>query len=344
MSAWSRHRICIVPELSGVGGMVTFQDKFIQGLEAREVEVTFDLDDPTQRALLVIGGTRRLHYLWRARVSGIPTLQRLDGMNWLHRRTFTGPRHFLRAEWGNWLLAFIRRRFADTLIYQSEFARTWWERVGGPVEAESRVVHNGVDLSQYRPEGPGEPPEDRYRILLVEGSLSGGYQMGLLHAVQMASLAESQLDRSVELMVVGRVEPSVRRRVTRISAVSILWEGLQPAEKIPEIDRSAHLLYAADLNAACPNAVIEAMACGLPIVAFDTGALSELVQGEAGLLVPYGGDPWQLDPPDVESLASAAVEVITEQGRYRKGARARAEAAFALDDMVEGYLDAVGWA
>jgi glycosyltransferase involved in cell wall biosynthesis len=323
--------------------MVTFQQKFIRGLEARGVEVTFDLDDPTQRALLVIGGTRRLHYLWRARVSGIPVFQRLDGMNWLHRRTFTGPRHFLRAEWGNWLLALIRRRYADYLIYQSEFARAWWERVAGPTEAESRVVHNGVDLSQYRPDGTGEPPQDRYRILLVEGSLSGGYQAGLEHAVQMASVAEGRLDRPLELMVVGRVARAVQRRVTRMSAVPIRWEGLQPLEKIPEIDRAAHLLFAADLNAACPNAVIEAMACGLPIVAFDTGALSELVRDGAGLLVPYGGDPWQLDPPNIEALATAAAEVLSAQESYRQAARTRAEAAFGLSDMVEGYLEAIGW-
>ena len=52
-----------------------------------------------------------------------------------------------------------------------------------------------------------------------------------------------------------------------------------PRERIPELDRSAHLLYSADLNAACPKSVIEALACGLPVVAFDTGALPELVQG-----------------------------------------------------------------
>jgi glycosyltransferase involved in cell wall biosynthesis len=344
MSSWSRRRLCIVPEVSGVGGMVTFQEKFVQGLEAWDIEVTFNLDDPTQRALLVIGGTRRLHYLWRARVSGIPILQRLDGMNWLHRRTFTGPRHFLRAEMGNWILAFIRRRYADQLIYQSEFARTWWERVAGPVNAESRVVHNGVDLTQYRPDGPGEPPRDRYRILLVEGSLSGGYQTGLEHAIQMATLAEGQLDRPLELMVVGRVEPAVQRRVTRMSAVPIRWEGLLPLETIPEIDRSAHVLFAADLNAACPNAVIEAMACGLPVVAFDTGALSELVQDGAGVLVPYGGDPWRLDPPNIEALAAAAVEVISDQEGYRQAARSRTEAAFGLNRMVGEYVEAIGWA
>ena len=45
-----------------------------------------------------------------------------------------------------------------------------------------------------------------------------------------------------------------------------------------------------------PNSVIEALACGLPVVSFDTGALPELVTPGAGRVVAYGGDPWRLDP------------------------------------------------
>jgi glycosyltransferase involved in cell wall biosynthesis len=81
------------------------------------------------------------------------------------------------------------------------------------------------------------------------------------------------------------------------------------------------------------------MACGLPVVAFDTGALPELVDNACGRLVPYGGDPWQLEKPDVASLAGAAVEVLSDLPRFRQAARERAESAFGLDAMVESYLD-----
>ena len=111
-----------------------------------------------------------------------------------------------------------------------------------------------------------------------------------------------------------------------------------PRERIPEIDRSAHLLFSADLNAACPNSVIEALACGLPVAAFDTGALNELVTGDAGRLVPYGGDPWKLEPPDIPALAIAAAEILRDQPRFRSAARAHAESALGLEKMVDGYL------
>jgi glycosyltransferase involved in cell wall biosynthesis len=110
-------------------------------------------------------------------------------------------------------------------------------------------------------------------------------------------------------------------------------------ERIPEIDRSAHVLFAADINPACPNSVIEALACGLPVAGFDTGALSEIVTDPCGKIVPYGGNPWELDPPDIDGLARGVNIIINEQAGYRKAARMRAETEFGLDKMVEGYLD-----
>jgi glycosyltransferase involved in cell wall biosynthesis len=119
----------------------------------------------------------------------------------------------------------------------------------------------------------------------------------------------------------------------------IEWAGLIPHEKIPDIDRSAHMIFSADLNAACPNSVIEAMACGTPVIAYDTGALPELLGEEGGRIASYGGDPWKLDPPDIDSLVEAAHEVLVRNSDYRSSARTRAVNVFNVDRMVEQYMD-----
>jgi glycosyltransferase involved in cell wall biosynthesis len=85
--------------------------------------------------------------------------------------------------------------------------------------------------------------------------------------------------------------------------------------------------------------VIEALACGLPVVGFDTGALPELVTGDAGRIVPYGQDVWRLETPDVAGLAQAAAEILGDLQRFRFAARARAGQAFGLDRMVAAYLE-----
>ena len=336
-------RLCIFPSPSGLGGMVSFKHKLIKGLASFGVEVCLDLRDTPYDAVLVIGGTRHFGGLWRARRRGVPILQRLAGLNWLHRLRRTGIRHYLISEIRNWLLATIRSRLADGVIYQSQFVRTWWERACGPTPVPAYVVLNGVDLEEYSPTGPSQRPIDRYRLLLVEGRLGGGYELGLEHAVGLAERLVGEVQRPVELMVVGRVPPAIREQIECSPEVLLRWEGVVPPDRIPEIDRSAHLLYSADLNTACPNSVIEALACGLPVVAFETGALPELVKEDAGRLSPYGGDPWRLDPPDMDSLTQAALEVLIDQPRFRTSARMRAEACLGLERMVVGYLTALGW-
>jgi len=342
-SLLSSKKLCVLPRISGVGGPASFQLQLVKGLATLGVEVCNDLRDTPYDAVLVTGGTRQLVGLWHARRRGVPILQRLAGINWLHRQRRTGLRHFLRAERGNWLLATIRARLADGVIYQSQFARAWWERVYHSTPVPAYVVLNGVDLEDYTPSGSGQRPSDRYRLLMIEGILGGGYEIGIEHAVGLAERLAGEVGRSVELMVVGRVAPALRERVEHSPEVLLSWVGSVPRDRIPEIDRSAHLLYSADLNAACPNSVIEALACGLPVVAFETGALPELVKEDAGRLSPYGGDPWKLDPPDVDRLAQAALEVLGDQPRFRANARMRAEACLGLERMVEGYLAALGW-
>jgi len=344
-------RVCLVPRMNGVGGMVSFQHKLADGLRRRRLEIAYNLADRPYQAVLVIGGTRDLVGIWRAKRDGIPVVQRLDGMNWLHRLGGdfrTGLRHYLRAEYGNFMLRFIRSRLASRIVYQSEFVRGWWERVYGATPAASRVIHNGVDLQVFTPSGSEQPPGDRLRLLMVEGSLMGGYERGLQVGVQLlerlANDPLTALGKPVELGVVGRVPEALQRRwevylSQRAANARISWAGLISPQEIPPVDRAAHLLYSADVNPACPNSVIEALACGLPVLAFDTGALPELVPPAAGRLVAYGGDPWRLDPPNIASLAQGALEIIQADEDMRHAARLHAEAAFGLDAMVEAYLD-----
>ena len=334
-------RVCVVPRVSGVGGMVSFRTRLVEGLRRRGLQVTDRLDDGPYRAVLVIGGMHDLPGLWQARRRGIPVVQRLNGMNWIHRLRRTGLKHFLRAEYGNCLLASIRQRLATRIVYQSQFSKHWWERVYGPLNAPVSVVYNGVDLDSFSPNGSGEPPSNCVRILVVEGNLAGGYEGGLESAVVSAERLQELLRKPVEVVVVGRVTPTLQSAWQQQARVRLNFSGLVKGERIPELARSSHLLYAADVNAACPNSVVEALACGLPVLAFDTGALREMVPVQAGRVVAYGGDPWKLDPPDTRLLAQAAVEVLATLPAFRSGARRWAEQVFGLDRMLDGYCQAL---
>lgn len=334
--------VLVLPNPRAVGGPASFRARLIAGLVARGVAEVTSVDDPACRAMLVIAGTNRLGDLIAARRRGIRIVQRLNGMNWIHRVRRTGLRHALRSEVNNLVLAIIRRGLAGRIVYQSEFSRGWWERVYGPLPTPASVVYNGVDLTAYTPAGPETPPGDRLRLLLIEGRLSGGNEAGLENALALArELSARAAPLPVELAVAGEAPPALRSVMEARYGLRVDWLGVVPRGAVPALARSAHVLFSADVNAACPNSVVEALACGLPVAAFDTGALGEMLRGGAGRVVPWGADYWRLEPADLPALAQAVLEIAREQDRYRAAARRRAEQAFGLDSMLDGYLDAL---
>lgn len=328
-------RICIVPRVEGLGGVTSFRLKFENGLRARGVDV---INDPSQTAdaVLVLAGTRHLLPLWRARRRGVRVVQRLDGINWIHRVRWAGPRYTVRAIYGNANLSFIRRRLADHVIYQSQFIQRWWEDWYKPARVPASVIINGVDLARYTAQGLHERPTGHYRILVVEGSLAGGQNYGIHNAVDLAATLAKK--HKIELMVVGRVDGRTKNLLGHQTVFRMQFMDSIPREQIPWLMRSSHVLFSAEINPPCPNSVIEALACGLPVIGFDTGSLSEIVRGDAGRLVPYGANEWKLETPDTSALANATLEVLDEQDRFRTLARARAEAVFDVEKMVDEYL------
>ena len=335
-----QYSICLTPRYER-GGPASFQRRLEAGLIRRGYHVTYDLHEADVKSVLVIGGTRQIGPLLQLRRKGVRIVQRLNGMNWIHRQRSTGLRHYIRAEYGNWLLAFTRRFLVDQVVYQSNFSRQWWQRIYGSTVHPDGVIYNGVDLADFHPDGEGSPPEKQIRLLVVEGNLGGGYENGLETAALLAGEIARRQPLPLELMVAGGVSSTLQAEWQQRSPVPVQFIGVVARERIPALDRSAHLLYAADINAACPNSVIEALACGLPVLAFDSGALNELVLGQAGRVVPYGGNPWKLDPPDVPALAQASLEILSNWQMSHQAARQRAEEAFGLDTMVERYVQAL---
>jgi glycosyltransferase involved in cell wall biosynthesis len=103
---------------------------------------------------------------------------------------------------------------------------------------------------------------------------------------------------------------------------------------MPGVYRGADLLLVTSFREGHSLAVLEAMACGLPVVAFDIPSIREqITHAEGGLLVPYG---------DLAALSRAVVELsedaamCVEMGRRN---RERAVADFTVERMVQDYRD-----
>lgn len=333
--------IGIIPGVRGLGGPASFHEKFADGVTRQGYKLTYDLNQPDLDAVLVIAGSRHLNLLRRVKNRGVPIIQRLDGMNWIHRARWTGIKHCLRSEVNNWILKVIRNHIASRIIYQSRFSREWWERKYGPLDKPTAVIYNGIDLARYTPPRDISPISDGIRVLLVEGHLKNGLEQGLFNAVNAMQEWRSHLGLPILLSAAGDIPESIQRKVESRLPGRFQWLGILPRQGVMREMQRSHIFLSVEMNPACPNSIIEALACGLPVLGWENGAIRELVDEKSGALIPYGGNVWKGEPASTEGFLEKANSLVDHLAEFRQGARRRAEECFSLDDMLAKYLQVI---
>ncbi len=166
------------------------------------------------------------------------------------------------------------------------------EDLGVPAD-RVRVIPNGVDGARY---SPGDRAESRRRLGLKESGrllLSVGHlsaRKGVHRVVRV--LPELLRDfPNLTFAVVGGMEAaglyeaSLRRSIAGLGLTDrVLMAGPRPPEEVEGWLRAADLFVLASAREGCPNAVWEAMACGLPVVSTRVGEVDRMVPDYAGMV------------------------------------------------------------
>lgn len=243
----------------------------------------------------------------------------------LHARRFTGA----------WRLEGARR-LADAFISISRVIHGELRQIGIPEERIWRIP-NGVDVEVFRPASKPEKDELRRRLGLPDGPLvvSAGRlspEKGvdvLLEAWPHVLAGEPR----ARLLVLGegensnRLELEARARQLRLDA-SVHFAGAVP--DVSDHLRAADAFALPSRSEGLPVALLEAMACGLPIAATAVGGTPEvLTDGEQGRLVPA---------EDAGALGRGLLEALSGAGAaWGEAARARAVARFSMDAIAERH-------
>jgi glycosyltransferase involved in cell wall biosynthesis len=217
-------------------------------------------------------------------------------------------------------------RSAAHVVYQSAFCKETVDRFVGPPTGSWEVLHNAVDTRTFVPldRPPGGTP-----VLLLAGDQSQSYRL----TVALDTLA---LLPDARLLVAGSLVGGEEHIDELGLADRVELVGRYAQRDAPALYRRAHVLLHPKVNDPCPNVVLEALACGLPVVHSATGGTVELV-GEAGVGVP-SETTWERDVlPAPAELAEAVRTVLARLDDYRATARGRAVAQFDLAPWVERH-------
>ncbi len=216
----------------------------------------------------------------------------------------TNPwQRFTTRRWFGFLRMQVRvARRLPAIVTVSESSRTDIAAQMGVAEERMTVVPVGVDHTVFRPRPEVAPVPGR----LMVTSSSDVPMKGLVPLLE--AVAKLRTERPVELVVIGRPRPGGRvdRAIGRLGLEGAVRcvSGISDAE-LARLYGEAEVAVVPSLYEGFSLPAVEAMACGVPVVATTGGALPEVVgrDGETGLLVR---------PDDPGALAAAVGRLLDD--------------------------------
>ncbi len=218
------------------------------------------------------------------------------------------------------------------LLTVSSASRTDVAAAFGVPEHAIGTVHNGVDPELFRPLEEVRPVPGRV-IAMVSADLP---MKGVVHLVE--ALAKVRTERHADLVLTGKGadSPGIRAAARRYG----VEDAIRFAGRVDKLELVG--LYAESQVAVVPSLyegfsfpAVEAMSCGVPLVATTGGALPEVAggSGETALLVP---------PGDAGALASAIGSLLDDASlrtRLARAARARALERFTWRSAAKATVE-----
>ena len=216
-------------------------------------------------------------------------------------------RHLKRA-----IVAAGARRAAAVTV-NSRIAAERCLEYGVPQERIHLIRYPGVDRERF---SPGSKEEARRALRIASGKV-----------VFCPRGVEPYLNADVIVEAVGKVAaavpdvlfvfasggkgetllPNLLARVRELGlADRVRWEGKIPFDTMPRYYRAADAMVSVSSRDSLPNCLLEAMACGTPVILGDIPPIRDFVdEGVRGWLVP---------PRDAERLAAALLEILHADG------------------------------
>ena len=270
---------------------------------------------------VVSGKPLSLSFLTLAKNKGIPIVLNQDGV--YYPAWYSGS-----CIEKNQVLASLHA-LARFVVFQSRYceasSRQWVSSAAKP----HSILYNGVDGEKFTPR---QPPLPLAPFRLLACSYFNASNRYVLEALFKILSDARQRNPKIELLIAGKVEGGAPPRWPE----GVTYLGSYTQDNAPQIYQKAHVLLHLKYMDPCPSAVLEAMACGLPVIYSQSGGTPELV-GDAGIGLPVPSDYEKIHMPETSEAVQAVLDVQSRWSFYSQAARQRATASFALKTWLHEH-------
>jgi len=313
------------------GGPLSFTNNFIKALKKYGITINQALHPNDIGPILLINGTRKLFSLLKCKLKRRRIVLRLGSPENLQRHLDIKLSIKFKSGLIQILLIFLRKYIANAVIYQSSYVKEEWLILAGPRNNE-HVIYNGVDTNFFAPSS-----QQRENIILsVEGS-QGNDPFDIVINLHN-ELIKNQID--FQILMLGKPHLNIKDKVTDYNRIEFVGEVSK--ENLLDYYRRAKCYLLTDyLGAGCPNALLEAMACGCIPLAFQSGPVSEMYSnGIHGFLVKdtakiSAGEHFS----NYQIMAKDVVDIFTKHERKSHASRKLAVKKYNLDIMRNAYAE-----
>lgn len=326
-------KILAFPHKSGRGGPGTFQQHFKNITEDEIFKIVYLDSNIKPDLILIIGGSSKILKILYFKLLGTKVILRLDGINYRHKYYGQDLKDKIRAVLTNQLIGFYRRFVADYIIYQSNFVKEWWEKDFGKLNHEQySIIYNGTIIPTDKKE---IVVDNIIKIVCVEGTIPPDpFVIDLINY-----FTNLEADGYIfELTIIGGILNNFDKNFKDASNIKFL--GYRRQEEIKSIMKDSDIFLSLEINAACPNSVIEAMSNGLPIVAFNTGSMNELISNDIGTLIEFEGDSLLLKHyGDYSKFGEAIIYLKENLASFSNRAYKKSKSNFNIKNVIEKYME-----
>jgi glycosyltransferase involved in cell wall biosynthesis len=238
-------------------------------------------------------------------------------------------------------------RFAFLYAFLRPIVRRVWRRAAAVVansqgllelardtskQQKIEVIPNGVDVQKFRPDATQRPSNE---IILTVGATRITARKGIRFLLEaVAPLIAQYPQLRVEILGEGSEKAELESQVVSLGLTEhVRFLGYVSPEETPRYYQRAGIFVLPSLNEGMSNALLEALASGLPLIVTDTGGSKELViEGENGLYI---------EKESAESIREALEQLLVDKSiRQRMGeaSRRRAESQ-SWQSVAEQYMD-----